>query len=83
MTQNSGWTLYLLQESSGRVADEEAGLDEALAVPHQVVGEEARVNAVIPPAPDSVRHADHVRVTLHRGDISDAGVIRRIGGWRG
>ena len=69
--------MYLLQQSFRGVAVEEAGLDKALAVPHEMIGEEARVHAVSSPAPNSVRDSDDVSVPLPAGDLRDTGVIRR------
>ena len=40
----------------------EAGLDKSLTGAHQLIGEEARVDAILPPPTDAISHPDHVSV---------------------
>ena len=58
-------TSDLFQQFAGSVALEEAGLNKALTGAHQVVGEEAGVDAVLAPPTDAVGHPDHVGVPSH------------------
>ena len=44
--------------------DEEARLDEPLAVPHEIVAEQSRVYSVSSPAANPVSNSDNVSVTL-------------------
>ena len=40
----------------------EAGLDKSLTGAHQLIGEEAWVDAILPPPTDAISHPDHVSV---------------------
>ena len=57
----------LFQQFAGSVALEEAGLNKALTGAHQVVGEEAWVNAILSPPTNAVGHSDHVSVSSYLG----------------
>ena len=58
----------LCEQLCGLGRGEVAGGDQPLAVLHEVSAELARVDPVLPPAPDAVGHADHVGA--HRDPVS-------------
>ena len=58
-------TSDLFQQFARSVALEEAGLNKALTRAHQVVGEEAGVDAILAPPADAVGHPDHIGVPSH------------------
>ena len=60
---------HLFKESLGLVADEEASLDESLAVPHEIVAEESWINTISSPSSHTISHANHISVAFLRSRV--------------
>ena len=55
----------LFQQFAGSVALEEASLNKALTGAHEVVGEEAWIDAILSPSTNAVGHSDHISVSSY------------------